>query len=41
MRLLILSRNSSLYSTSRIVLAAAARGQDLSLIDPHDFQIVV
>ncbi len=41
MRLLILSRNSSLYSTSRIVLAARARGHEVSVIDPLDFQIVV
>ena len=41
MRFLILSRNSSLYSTSRIVLAARARGHDVTVIDPLDFQIVV
>ena len=41
MRFLILSRNASLYSTSRIVLAARARGHDVSVIDPLDFQIVV
>jgi len=41
MRFLVLSRNSSLYSTSRIVLAARARGHDVSVIDPLDFQIVV
>jgi ribosomal protein S6--L-glutamate ligase len=41
MRFLVLSRNSSLYSTSRIVLAARARGHDVTVIDPLDFQIVV
>ncbi|EYF04218.1 30S ribosomal protein S6--L-glutamate ligase [Chondromyces apiculatus] len=41
MRVLVLSRNASLYSTSRIVLAARARGHDVSIIDPLDFQIVV
>src|SRR6476659_3237641 len=41
MRILVLSRNASLYSTSRIVLAARARGHEVSVIDPLDFQIVV
>jgi len=41
MRMLVLSRNASLYSTSRIVLAARARGHEVSVIDPLDFQIVV
>lgn len=41
MRFLVLSRNASLYSTSRIVLAARARGHDVSVVDPLDFQIVV
>lgn len=41
MRFLVLSRNSSLYSTSRIVLAARARGHEVSVIDPLNFQIVV
>ncbi len=41
MRLLVLSRNASLYSTSRIVLAARARGHQVSVIDPLEFQIVV
>jgi ribosomal protein S6--L-glutamate ligase len=41
MRLLVLSRNASLYSTSRIVLAGRARGHDVHVIDPLDFQIVV
>jgi ribosomal protein S6--L-glutamate ligase len=41
MRCLILSRNASLYSTSRLVLAARGRGHDVSVIDPLDFQIVV
>lgn len=41
MRILVLSRNASLYSTSRIVLAARARGHDVNVIDPLEFQIVV
>src|SRR3954453_12957753 len=41
MRMLVLSRNASLYFTSRIVLAARARGHEVSVIDPLDFQIVV
>ena len=41
MRFLVLSRNASLYSTSRIVLAARARGHDVSVIDPLSLQIVV
>lgn len=41
MRMLVLSRNASLYSTSRVVLAARARGHDVTVIDPLDFQIVV
>src|SRR5262245_18908247 len=41
MRLLILSRNPNLYSTSRIVLAGRARGHDVTVIDPLDLQIVV
>jgi ribosomal protein S6--L-glutamate ligase len=41
MRFLVLSRNSSLYSTSRIVLAARARGHEVRVIDPLEFQIVV
>src|SRR6266852_882362 len=41
MRMLVLSRNASLYSTSRIVLAARARGHEVIVIDPLDFQIVV
>src|SRR6478735_1316436 len=41
MRLLILSRNAGLYSTSRLVLAARSRGHQVSVIDPLEFQIVV
>lgn len=41
MRFLVLSRNPSLYSTSRIVLAARARGHEVTVIDPLDFQVVV
>lgn len=41
MRFLVLSRNASLYSTSRIVLAGRARGHEVNVIDPLDFQIVV
>ena len=41
LRLLVLSRNASLYSTSRLVLAARARGHEVTVADPLDFQIVV
>ncbi|MBK8939462.1 MAG: RimK family alpha-L-glutamate ligase [Polyangiaceae bacterium] len=41
MKILILSRNATLYSTSRIVLSARARGHHVTVIDPLDFQIVV
>jgi ribosomal protein S6--L-glutamate ligase len=41
MRILVLSRNASLYSTSRIVLAARARGHLVQVVDPLDFQIIV
>ena len=41
MRMLVLSRNPSLYSTSRVVLTARARGHDVTVTDPLDFQIVV
>jgi ribosomal protein S6--L-glutamate ligase len=41
MRILVLSRNAALYSTSRLVLGARARGHEVSVIDPLDFQIVV
>jgi ribosomal protein S6--L-glutamate ligase len=41
MRLLILSRSPTLYSTSRLVLAARSRGHDATVADPLDFHIVV
>jgi ribosomal protein S6--L-glutamate ligase len=41
MRLLVLSRNVSLYSTSRLVLAARSRGHEVTVGDPLDFRIVV
>ncbi|MCU0657724.1 MAG: 30S ribosomal protein S6--L-glutamate ligase [Polyangiaceae bacterium] len=41
MRILVLSRNAALYSTSRIVLAARARGHHVTVADPLGFQIVV
>ncbi len=41
MKMLVLSRNASLYSTSRIVLAARARGHEVTVSDPLDFQVVV
>lgn len=41
MRLLVLSRNAGLYSTSRLVLAARARGHDVTVADPLDFHIVI
>jgi ribosomal protein S6--L-glutamate ligase len=41
MHLLLLSRNASLYSTSRLVLAARARGHEVTVADPLDFRVVV
>jgi ribosomal protein S6--L-glutamate ligase len=41
MRIVILSRNASLYSTSRLALAARARGHDVLIIDPLELQLVV
>jgi ribosomal protein S6--L-glutamate ligase len=40
-RLLLLSRSATLYSTSRLVLAARARGHEVTVADPLDFHIVV
>jgi ribosomal protein S6--L-glutamate ligase len=41
MRLLILSRNPQLYSTSRLVLSARGRGHDVTVADPLEFQLVI
>lgn len=41
MRIALLSRNAALYSTSRLVLAARARGHRVDVIDPLDLQMVV
>ena len=41
MRFLVLSRNATLYSTSRLVLAARARGHEVTVVDPLDFHLVV
>src|SRR5579883_555655 len=41
MRLLLLSRNSTLYSTSRLVLAARSRGHVVAVADPLAFRIVI
>ncbi len=41
MRILLLSRNAALYSTSRLVLAGRARGHDVDVVDPLEIQIVV
>src|SRR5579863_4830993 len=41
MRLLLLSRNATLYSTSRLVLAARSRGHEVSVADPLDLRIVI
>lgn len=40
-RILVLSRNATLYSTSRLVLAARARGHEVLVADPLDLHIVV
>ena len=41
MRILVLSRSASLYSTARVVLAARARGHEVTVVDPLDFRLVV
>lgn len=41
MRLVILSRNPLLYSTSRLVLAARARRHQVDVVDPLELQLVV
>jgi len=41
MRFAVLSRNASLYSTSRLVLAGRARGHDVDVLDPLELQTVV
>src|SRR5262245_60038721 len=41
MRLLLLSRNATLYSTSRLVLAARSRGHEVAVADPLDLRIVI
>lgn len=41
MRILVLSRSSTLYSTTRIVLAARARGHEVEVADPLQFQLCV
>lgn len=41
MHIVILSRSPSLYSTSRLTLAARARGHHVRVIDPLEVQIVV
>jgi ribosomal protein S6--L-glutamate ligase len=41
MRIVILSRNASLYSTSRLALAARARGHQVAIVDPLELHLVV
>ena len=41
MRIAILSRNVSLYSTSRLALAARARGHQVAIVDPLELHLVV
>lgn len=41
MRIAILSRNASLYSTSRLALAARSRGHQVAIIDPLELHLVV
>lgn len=41
MNVVILSRNAQLYSTSRLVLAARARGHVTRVVDPLDLQLVI
>src|SRR6478735_9221427 len=41
MHVLVLSRSASLYSTSRLVLAARSRGHEVSVVDPLDCRVVI
>lgn len=41
MHFLVLSRNAQLYSTTRLVLAARARGHEVTVADPFECQIVI
>jgi ribosomal protein S6--L-glutamate ligase len=41
MRIIILSRSPTFYSTSRLTLAARSRGHDVTVVDPLELQIVV
>lgn len=41
MNLLILSRNSAIYSTRRLTVAAMARGHTVTVVDPLEFSLVV
>ncbi|MBW2453632.1 MAG: RimK family alpha-L-glutamate ligase [Deltaproteobacteria bacterium] len=41
MRILVLSRNAALYSTSRLVLVGRDRGHEVDVVDPLEIQIVV
>src|SRR5262245_1825434 len=41
MRIMLLSRNAALYSTSRLVLAGRARGHEVDVVDPLELSIVV
>jgi len=41
MRIAILSRNASLYSTSRLALAARARRHEVTVVDPLEIHLVV
>jgi ribosomal protein S6--L-glutamate ligase len=41
MRILVLSRNAGLYSTSRLTLAGRARGHRVDVVDPFSLQIAV
>ncbi|MDP9035575.1 MAG: RimK family alpha-L-glutamate ligase [Myxococcota bacterium] len=41
MRVLLLSRNATLYSTSRLVLAARSRSHEVTVVDPLDLRIVI
>jgi len=41
MRILLLSRNAALYSTSRLVLVGRARDHTVDVVDPLELQLVV
>ena len=41
MRILILSRKSTIYSTRRLMEAAQTRGHEVTVVDPLEISLVV